>query len=263
MAKYRLLQAHELESQDGTQRAWLEGDQETLTRGDLLGAIVGDGTPYRVRWPTLFMHPLDKAAEAMIEKEKERLEINQATMNPIDALPINPDEYERRYIPGLEGITRHPAKPDGAPVGKAKAKPPLRLVTQAPVPDPEPPPPPEPPEPEEPDEPEDSPQPTPAAASPPAVSPPPPWAEPGSEKLPDYVPPPRAAPFGKPEFGYRYDGSRKVPEPRQQASLAEIRRMKDAHYPVRAMAIRLKQLNLPCPEGSTIRKILQRQTLSP
>jgi hypothetical protein len=29
------------------------------------------------------------------------------------------------------------------------------------------------------------------------------------------------------------------------------------------MAIRLKQLNLPCPEGSTIRKILQRQTITP
>jgi hypothetical protein len=199
----------------------------------------------------------------MIEKEKERLEINQATMNPIDALPINPDEYERRYIPGLEGITRHPAKPDGAPVGKAKVKPPLRLVTQTshpePVPEPEPEPaPPEEEEPEEEDEPEDEPQPTPAT-----LSPPPPWAEPGSDRLPDYVPPPRAAPFGKPEFGYRYDGTRKVPEPQQQASLAEIRRMKVAHYPVRAMAIRLKQLNLPCPDGSTIRKILQRQTIVP
>ena len=261
MAKYRLLQAHELESQDGLQRTWLEGDQESITKGDKLGAVVGDGTPYRVRWPTLFMEPLDPAAEAMIEKEKERLEINQATMNPIDALPINPDEYERRYIPGLEGITRHPAKPDGAAVGKAKTKPPLRLVTQAPTPEPESPPPPQ-PEPEdedEPDKPEDEPQPIPAAPGSHAASPPPPWAEPGSERLPDYVPPPRAA-IGKPEFGYRFEGSRKVPEPRQQASLAEIRRMKDAHYPVRAMAIRLKQLNLPCPDGSTIRKILQRIT---
>jgi hypothetical protein len=117
MAKYRLLVAHELETQDGSQRAYLDGDKETFGLGEDRGAVVGDGTPYKVRWPTLYMKALDAEAEATLEKEKERLEINQAALNPIEALPINPDEYEQRYIPGLEGIHRRPPKPDGAAVG--------------------------------------------------------------------------------------------------------------------------------------------------
>jgi hypothetical protein len=114
MAKYRLRIDHELETTDG-QRLWLPGDttNEPLNRE---GTIVGDGTPYRVRWPTLEMIPLDPEAEAAIAKEEERLQLNQGTMNPIDALPIGPDDYEERYIPGMEGRQRQTPKPDGAPI---------------------------------------------------------------------------------------------------------------------------------------------------
>ena len=258
MAKYRLLAAHELETQDGLQRAYLQGDDETASLGEEKGAIVGDGTPYKVRWPTLRMLPLDAAARALLEKERQRLELNHAHMNPIEALPINPDEYEQRYIPGFEGVTRRPPKPDGAPVGAAnppKPNPPLRLVPAGqrqphpPPPEPseaepEPEPEAEPEAEEESDEPESDPEP--AAAAP-------------TQALPDYVPPPRVI-FGKPPFGYHRNAAGElVEDPRQQATLAEIGRMKVAHYPVRAMIERLKTLGLPSPDGSTVRKILQRQ----
>lgn len=114
MAKYRLRIDHELETTDG-QRLWLPGDMTNEPLGKE-GTIVGDGTPYKVRWPTLEMIPLDAEAEAGIAKEEERLQVNQGTMNPIEALPIGPDDYETRYIPGMEGRHRQPPKPDGAPI---------------------------------------------------------------------------------------------------------------------------------------------------
>jgi len=115
MATYRLRIPHELETNDG-QRLWLPGDVTNEPLGDERGTIVGDGTPYRVRWPTLEMIPLDDEARAAIRKEQERLDINQGTMNPIEALPINEDDYEERYVPGMEGRQRRPPRPDGAPI---------------------------------------------------------------------------------------------------------------------------------------------------
>jgi hypothetical protein len=133
MAKYRLLCAHELEIQDGTQRLHLMGDRDPQI-GEGNGTIVGDGTPYRVRWPTLEMEPLDDEARAMITREQDRLQVNQATMNPIEDLPISADEYETRYIPGMPHHQRSAPKPDGAPV----RNPPAAEVSEAPRPPPRP-----------------------------------------------------------------------------------------------------------------------------
>lgn len=121
MAKYRLLSAHYLEIQDGTQSVWLPGDAEMMfdkNGGETAGTVVGDGTPYRVRWPTLEMAALDPESEMMLEKERERLRINDAGMNPVDMLPIG-DTFEQRYIPGFN-TQRGPGLPDGAPVVRVK-----------------------------------------------------------------------------------------------------------------------------------------------
>jgi hypothetical protein len=120
MAKYRLKLAHYLDTLDN-QQVWLPGDKENDNlRGAENGTVVGDGTPYRVKWPTLEMEPLDDEAKAMLEKEHDRLFKNQATMNPVDALPIGADDYEERYIPGMEGVQRREPLPDGAPVAASR-----------------------------------------------------------------------------------------------------------------------------------------------
>ena len=120
MAKYRLLSAHYLEIQDGTQSVYLEGDKESVTRGEFMGTVVGDGTPYRVKWPTLEMEPLDDEAREMIAREEKRLADNQGVMNPVDDLPIGPDNYEKMYIPGFEGRQRRTPLPDGASIAVTK-----------------------------------------------------------------------------------------------------------------------------------------------
>jgi hypothetical protein len=122
MAKYRLRIAHEMETNDG-QRLWLPGDVTNESLGDEKGTIVGDGTPYKVRWPTLEMEPLDDEAKAAIAKEEERLQINDGVRDPIEALPIGPavvDDYEERYIPGMDGRRRGTPLPDGAPIRRGR-----------------------------------------------------------------------------------------------------------------------------------------------
>lgn len=112
MAKYRLLSAHTFNVDGGV---YLEGDKELFDagKGEEMGAIVGDGTKYPVQWPTLEMVALDEEAEAMLERERERLRINDATMNPVEELAM--DSYEENYIPG-SGRRRRPALPHGTPV---------------------------------------------------------------------------------------------------------------------------------------------------
>jgi hypothetical protein len=117
MAKYRLLIAHELETQDGTQRCLVPGDRDN-DAGEGSGTVVGDGTPYRVRWPTIDMEPLDDEARMMIEKERERLARNAAISNPAEEAP-GADQYEQNYIPGSPGRRRKPPAPDGAPADQS------------------------------------------------------------------------------------------------------------------------------------------------
>jgi hypothetical protein len=124
MAKYRLRIAHELETKDGQQRIWLPGDVTNESLGPEKGAIVGDGTDYHVRWPTLEMIALDAEAEAAIGREEERLKLNDGVMNPIEALPLSADDYETRYIPGMEGRPRREPRPDGAPIRTPAPHPP-------------------------------------------------------------------------------------------------------------------------------------------
>jgi hypothetical protein len=133
MAKYRLRVAHELETNDG-QRLWLPGDITNESQGEEKGTLVGDGTPYKVKWPTLEMIPLDDDAKAAIAKEEERLRINDGHRDPIEALPIGADDYEERYIPGTDRQRREP-RPDGAPA-RDPPKPPMQMVPRAPLPPP-------------------------------------------------------------------------------------------------------------------------------
>lgn len=113
MARYRLLSAHYLPDDK-----YLLGDKETEHIREEGGAVVGDGTPHRVDWPTLEMEPLDDEARAMLDKERERLEKAHTSMNPIEALALqyNPmlmDKYEEDYIPGT-GQRRRPMKAHGS-----------------------------------------------------------------------------------------------------------------------------------------------------
>ena len=119
MAKYRLRVPHELEEEtrDGIQRVWLPGDTTNESQGEERGTVVGDGTKYKVKWPTLEMIPLDDEAREMIAREENRLMENHGVMNPVDALPIDRDAYEDRYIPGMDGVRRVPPLPDGATIG--------------------------------------------------------------------------------------------------------------------------------------------------
>jgi hypothetical protein len=108
--KFRLKSAHYL---DGD--VYLPGDAEMGWKGDEAGTIIGDGTPYKVKWPTLEMEPLDEEAEKFLEKERHRLTTNEASMNPVEELSM--DSYEREYVPAFN-TRRRPALPDGAPVKK-------------------------------------------------------------------------------------------------------------------------------------------------
>lgn len=107
MAKFRLLRAHYI---DGDK--WLPGDMENEHLGEEKGTVVGDGTPHKIKWPTLEMEPLDAEAEALIEKERERL-IADSAAPPVDSLPMN--DYEKEYTPGFN-TRRTPSRPDGASV---------------------------------------------------------------------------------------------------------------------------------------------------
>lgn len=111
MAKYRLKRAHYL---DGD--FYLNGDMENEHLGEEKGEIVGDGTPYVVHWPTLDMEPLDDEARAMIEKERERLVLDQGAMNPIENIPLN--DYEKEYVPG-SNQRRREMRPHGATVSRS------------------------------------------------------------------------------------------------------------------------------------------------
>jgi hypothetical protein len=109
MAKYRLRTAHYL-----PEDKLLPGDLENEQfHGPERGTIVGDGTPYPIKWPTLEMVALDDEAEAMLEKERERITANNASMNPIEELSL--DAYETEYVPGFN-TRRKEAAADGAPV---------------------------------------------------------------------------------------------------------------------------------------------------
>lgn len=113
MAKYRLKRAHYLEGD-----FLLMGDMENEHLGDEKGTIVGDGTGYPVKWPTLDMEPLDDEAREMIEKEKRRIEMDSGTMTPIeDGTPLN--EYEKDYVPGTNN-RRRPPREDGASVSRSQ-----------------------------------------------------------------------------------------------------------------------------------------------
>lgn len=117
MARYRLLSAHYFNTDSGV---WLPGDKEQSDagKGEEAGTIVGDGTPYEVQWPTLEMAALDPEAEAMLDRERERLRINDAEMNPVESLAM--DSFEENYIPG-SNRRRRPALPHGTPVKQTEA----------------------------------------------------------------------------------------------------------------------------------------------
>jgi len=106
MAKFRLLRAHYLPDDK-----YLLGDLETEAQGEEKGTVVGDGTPHRIDWPTLDMAPLDEEAEELLAKERKRLEIEAASMTPVEDLPLN--EYEANYIPG-SNARRRPMREHGA-----------------------------------------------------------------------------------------------------------------------------------------------------
>lgn len=138
MAKFRLRTAHQLRNADLKHDAWLPGDKENENLGDERGTLVGSGTPYPVTYATLEMQPLDAEAEAMIETEQARLARAQASMNPVDQLPVTlremmgvgpRDDYEDRYLPGFPGQPRPEAKPQAqaaaaTPPAPAAGKPP-------------------------------------------------------------------------------------------------------------------------------------------
>lgn len=107
-AKFRLRSAHFLPND-----IWLPGDNENIAKGDEMGSLVGAGTPYQINWPTLEMEPLNEEAKQWLELERQRLTMNDASMNPIDDLPV--DDYEANYIPGLNLRRKAPA-PDGTPI---------------------------------------------------------------------------------------------------------------------------------------------------
>src|SRR5215469_5327417 len=106
MAQYRLLIAHELVmAADPAMRCWVPGDAEMEGEGS--GMIVGDGTPYRVRWPTVHMVPLDAEARELIRREEQRIAANSGIEVESD------DSYEDHYVPGSPGVRRGEPLPDG------------------------------------------------------------------------------------------------------------------------------------------------------
>lgn len=113
MAKFRLLSAHQLRNSELKADVLLLGDKETEHLGDEKGVIVGDGTSYPIVNATLEMAALDAEGEEMLEQERERLMRNNASMNPVDQLPVvlaqlaqGRDDYDDRYIPGFPGVPR-------------------------------------------------------------------------------------------------------------------------------------------------------------
>ena len=110
MAKFRLLTAHQLRNNELKADVLLLGDKETEHLGDEKGVIVGDGTSYPIINATLEMAALDDEAEGMLERERERLMRNNASMNPVDQLPVvlalGRDDYDDRYLPGFPGVPR-------------------------------------------------------------------------------------------------------------------------------------------------------------
>jgi hypothetical protein len=117
MAKFRLLSAHYLDVNAGT---WLPGDKEEFDagKGDERGTIVGDGTEYPIKWPTLDMVALDEEAEMLLERERQRLITNDGSRDPVEELAM--DGFEQNYIPG-SNKRRKPALPDGSPVAVKNA----------------------------------------------------------------------------------------------------------------------------------------------
>jgi hypothetical protein len=114
MAKFRLKAAHQMRNSETKTDALLNGDRENEHLGDEKGMIVGDGTLYPVVHATLEMVALDEDAEEMLRAEEDRLARSQASMNPVDQLPvtlqqvfgIGRDDYDDRYIPGFPGKQR-------------------------------------------------------------------------------------------------------------------------------------------------------------
>jgi len=112
MAKYRLKVAHQLRNADIKSDVWLPGDKENEHLGDEKGTLVGTDTSYPVINPTTEMVALDSEADDLIQAEEARLSRAQASMNPIDQLPVTlkefftRDDYEDRYIPGFDGKPR-------------------------------------------------------------------------------------------------------------------------------------------------------------
>ncbi len=116
--KFRLLRAHQLgytlPGGEVTHAVCLgEMEVENLPENNRPSTIVGDGTPWVVRWPTLDMEALDEEAEEALEKERNRLLVNDGAMNPIEALSVDP--YDKQYIAG-SGRQRRVPPADGAPV---------------------------------------------------------------------------------------------------------------------------------------------------
>lgn len=115
MAKFRLKTAHVMRHSMFESEVLLTGDKEAEDAGRTEGgALVGDGTPYKVESATLFMEPLDDEARAMIEVEEQRLAATGASMNPLELLSrqlsIPQDDFEKRFIPGFPGTPRPAVK---------------------------------------------------------------------------------------------------------------------------------------------------------
>ena len=117
MAKFRLKAAHHMRNSETKTDALLNGDRENEHLGEERGTVVGDDTLYPVVHATMEMVALDSEAELMLHAEEERLSRASASMNPIDQLPVtlrqalgvDRDDYDERYIPGFPG-TQRPTK---------------------------------------------------------------------------------------------------------------------------------------------------------
>ena len=133
MAKFRLKTAHQLRNTELNHDAWLPGDKENEHLGDARGTLVGTGTPYAITHATLEMVPLDAEAEAMFEAEEGRLARAQASMDPVNQLPVTlrammglsaHDDYEDRYLPGFAGTPRPEARQAAEPPPQPSSRPP-------------------------------------------------------------------------------------------------------------------------------------------
>ena len=127
MPRFRLKSAHHLWNEDFKAPALVNGDMENEHMGDEKGTVVGTGTPWRVDSATIEMVPLDAEAEAMLAAEEERLARNNATMNPIERLPMTAgdvrDDYDDRFIPGFPGKPRPQAKAASVGGGRSELRP--------------------------------------------------------------------------------------------------------------------------------------------